>query len=100
MKILFCDRPFKVESSIKDKTGASVTFFTLDDAGMAKKLVDIMEKSGQEAPEELKRMIGQGGNSKFKASRYRSADMSYEDAYRGYDAYGDPRFDFYFETKE
>jgi len=68
-----------------DKTGVSVTFFTRDDAALAGKLVTLMEKSGQEAPDELKKLVGQRGSDQ-KRNRYRTS--SYDEAYGGHNQSG------------
>lgn len=48
-----------------NSTGTSVTFFTMQDAGLAKNLVRVLEDVGQEVPDQLRQLVPQGGGGGY-----------------------------------
>ena len=69
--------------------GTSITLFTDDDAGFAKKLVEILKESNQEIPKELYEFISQKREEK-QMKRYGRQDQS-ERGFRRNSFYDNPR---------
>ena len=55
--------------------GVAISFFTQNDAPLAKSLVSIMEKSGQEPPEDLLAMRNVGGGRQQQTYRRKGEQM-------------------------
>merc|ERR1712066_672239 len=51
-------------------TGSSYTFFTADKAKMAKDLIAVLREASQPVPEELERLVDNGGGSGGGSRRY------------------------------
>lgn len=64
-----------METDLTHIKGVAISFFTQDDAPLAKDLVSIMEKSGQEPPQELLSMRNSGGGRQKQKYRAKGERM-------------------------